>query len=110
MLAETGTHRIEAREDIKRGTVIWRDRAPENPHVKLRQVTADELKRWSEEERETFLKHAWQDEDNLYTGNWSGGSVKQDALNFTNHSCDPNIWFVVCLLVHRFLSCAAAGS
>jgi len=39
------------------------------------------------------LDHCWQDEDDLFNGNVSSDDVKRDAMNYFNHSCDPNCWF-----------------
>jgi len=83
-----------AREDIRRGEIIWHDLANQYPaHINLVTATKAEIESWPEAKRTTFLHHAWQESADRFIGNASIEDVRKDAMNYYNHSCDPNCWF-----------------
>lgn len=79
-----------ATEFITEGTVVWRD-------AELRQTwrfTDEEARRWPKEEYEDWINYCYQVEDTVYTGTRIRKGEKRllDRSEYTNHSCDPNIW------------------
>jgi len=75
---------------IAEGTVVWRD-------AELRQTwrfTDEEARRWPKEEYEDWINYCYQVEDTVYTGTRIRKGEKRllDRSEYTNHSCDPNIW------------------
>jgi hypothetical protein len=81
---------VFATDKIKAGEIVWR----ETPEERQRhdEIPVDAVRRWPEEKRHSFLKYAYQIGENLYAGYLDG--VARDPADFTNHSCDPTIWFV----------------
>jgi SET domain-containing protein len=81
---------IFATDKIKAGEIVWWETAEERQRHD--EVPVDTVRSWSEEQRRPFLRYAYQIGENLYAGYLDG--VARDAADFTNHSCDPTIWFV----------------
>ena len=75
---------------IRAGEIVWW----QTPEEKARQydVPIAVVKSWPEEEQQRFLRYAYQISDELYSGRKN--NQPEDPADYTNHSCDPNIWFV----------------
>jgi len=79
-----------ATEFIPEGTVVWRE-------AEARQTwrfTDEEAKKWLKEEYDDWCNYCYQFTETVYTGTRIRKGEKRllDRSEYTNHSCDPNIW------------------
>lgn len=73
--------------EIAEGAVIWRPGAPFLPyHV-------DVISTWPPERQARFFKYSIQSADDWHTGD-PEASVEAEPFAHTNHSCDPNTWWL----------------
>ncbi|MCL4703797.1 SET domain-containing protein-lysine N-methyltransferase [bacterium] len=81
---------IFAKEFIKEGEIVWWETPEEQ--AKRFIVTREVVASWPEELQRKFLNYAYQISEGIYYGPENG--VSNDPADSTNHSCDPNTWFV----------------
>lgn len=81
---------IFAKAFIEEGEMVWWETVEEQRRRFI--VTRQEIETWPEEKQRNFLKYAYQIDAGVYYG--PREAVPQDPADFTNHSCDPNTWFV----------------
>ncbi|KAL6047347.1 putative histone-lysine N-methyltransferase CG1716 isoform X1 [Balamuthia mandrillaris] len=82
---------------IQEGEVVWfYDNESVQPHQKRIQVSGTQARaEWGEERWVHWRHFAWQVADDQFVGYENPDEqVKNDASNFMNHSCDPNVWYV----------------
>eukprot|EP01089_Gocevia_fonbrunei_P015294 TRINITY_DN442_c0_g1_i2.p1 TRINITY_DN442_c0_g1~~TRINITY_DN442_c0_g1_i2.p1 ORF type:complete len:204 (+),score=24.96 TRINITY_DN442_c0_g1_i2:97-708(+) len=78
-----------ATKDIPEDTLVWYDAAKGDDEL----ITVDQMEDWKYTNPHKFAymcRYAYQvDRNHLRVGD-----VDQDASFFTNHSCDPNTWYL----------------
>jgi len=79
-----------ATEFIPEGTVVWRDAEGREAF----RFTDEEARKWPKEEYDDWCFYCYQVEDNLFSATRvrKGEKRGEEPSEFTNHSCDPNIW------------------
>jgi len=89
-----------AKRDIKKGELVWHyDIDGEETEV----LSRAELWAMPRKERMEWYVYAWQFDEDLITGpnrkKPLTNAKQRDAINFLNHSCDPNLCFDSALMV-----------
>jgi len=80
---------LYAKAPIKAGSVIY------NPAgaTTIAKVSSKEMAKWNPRQLGFFEKYAWQVGSDLWCGPSSKQDLKNDYVNFLNHSCEPSTWF-----------------
>jgi len=89
------THQaLFATEYLPKGTTVYENDPLER---ETRTITRDVIEKFSEELRKRWWVYCWQLEDNRFSGPRTDmpldDALPRDALNYINHSCDPNIGY-----------------
>jgi len=83
-----------ATEFLPKGTVVFESDPLQR---ETRYITREEIEKFDDETRIRWWIYCWQLDDNVFSGPRLDMSLDdalpRDALNYINHSCDPNIGY-----------------
>jgi hypothetical protein len=74
------------------GAVVWQTDPNDIDEIGVKRLTQPEIMALPQPEQDTFKRYCWQ----VTPLHWEGMTehIERDPMNYLNHSCDPNLWFV----------------
>eukprot|EP01087_Luapelamoeba_hula_P003050 TRINITY_DN1287_c0_g1_i2.p1 TRINITY_DN1287_c0_g1~~TRINITY_DN1287_c0_g1_i2.p1 ORF type:complete len:411 (+),score=52.39 TRINITY_DN1287_c0_g1_i2:241-1473(+) len=89
-------HGLYAKAPIRAGELIYSASGSDT----LATVHTDTVSAWPQEQIERFYIYAWQVDEEMWAGPSCEPDLRNDYVNYLNHSCDPTTWFTDFEVLH----------